>query len=625
MLRGQARKILHWCMSQGADISLSLKPPVILCINATGRGLASQYSTLNTAGQYGTARSHAGFDDYEKEVAYNFENPLSIPDNYNYSLDVVDEWARKEENGERMSKMPAFWWVGCTGREVKWSFSQIRDKSRRVTQLLKGDCDLQAGDRVMVLLPKVPEWWLISIGAWRAGIVLVPGTLQLTPRDIMKRLQQSQAKCIFVDQDTAEKVDSILHECPDVKTKVVVAEDQHLAMVYSKSGWKDFKTLYNHTEMTTYPTIPAHRSKDDPMTVFFTSGTTGMAKMTLHTHASYGAAHAITGKYWMDQAQDDLYWVLSDTGWAKAAWFVAPWIQGAGIFVHEMPAFSPYDVLRALDSYPVTSFCAPPTAYRLLLQCDLTKYHWKNCRHFLSAGEPLNPEVIDNWRNVTGQFIREGYGQTESVIQCGMFRCLPLRPGSMGKPAPGMDLTIIDHECNEIHGHEGDFAIKVNPYRPAGLFVEYLDEPERTEKCYRGDYYITGDRGYKDEDGYFWFVGRADDVIISSGYRIGPFEVESALLEHHLVVESAVVSSPDEIRGEVVKAFIVLTEEGKANFVDKALLVQEIQEHVKKITAAYKYPRKIEFVNELPKTVSGKIRRIELRQNEWAGHSSQKS
>jgi len=322
-------------------------------------------------------------------------------------------------------------------------------------------------------------------------------------------------------------------------------------------------------------------------------------------------------RYWMDLTQNDIFWNLSDTGWAKSAWFAGPWISGACIFIHEAP-FSATHTIDVLRSYPITTFCAPPTAYRMMSQELLTGVGGGKLRHCISAGEPLNPEVIDTWRDRTGVWIREGYGQTETVLLCASFRCLPIRPGSMGKATPGMDLRVINDEgCEVAPGKEGDIALKIAPERPPGLFLQYLDEPERTAQSFRKDFYITGDRGIQDTDGYLWFVGRADDVILSAGYRIGPFEVESALIEHPAVAESAVVSSPDSIRGEVVKAFVILTKEA-ANAADKDSLAKDIQDHVKRTTAPYKYPRKIEFVKELPKTVSGKIRRIELRAKEWS-------
>jgi acyl-coenzyme A synthetase/AMP-(fatty) acid ligase len=347
---------------------------------------------------------------------------------------------------------------------------------------------------------------------------------------------------------------------------------------------------------------------------YFTSGTTGYPKMTMHAHG-YALAHKSTGAYWLDLTPDDLHWNISDTGWAKAAWssYFAPWIIGSAIFVHQTNGFSARRCLDLLQEHPVTTMCGAPTIYRMLVQEDLSRRDFAALRHCVAAGEPLNPEIISTWRRATDITIRDGYGQTETVLLCGNYPFLDVKPGSMGRPAPGIDLAVISPEGEVLSGEEGDIAVRVKPTPPPGLFLGYRGEPEKTAQCFVGDWYITGDRARVDEDGYFWFVSRSDDVILSSGYRIGPFEVESALLEHAAVAESAVVSSPDPQRGEVVKAFVVLC----AGYEPSEALGEELQQHVKTVTAPYKYPRKIEFVEELPKTVSGKIRRVELRDREW--------
>jgi acetyl-CoA synthetase/medium-chain acyl-CoA synthetase len=355
----------------------------------------------------------------------------------------------------------------------------------------------------------------------------------------------------------------------------------------------------------------------DPAMIYFTSGTTGGPKMVLHTQASYPFAHILTGKYWLDLQPDDLHWNLSDTGWAKAAYsnLFGPWRTGTAVFIqHSTGRFDAQETLRLLEQHGITTFCAPPTAYRMMVLEDLQRYNLSRLRHCVGAGEPLNPEVIAAWKAGTGLTIYDGYGQTETVILVANYPCLEVKPGSMGKPVPGFDVAIIDADTGTVlpPGEEGDIAVRVKPQRPFGLFQEYWQNPEGTQNSFRGDWYITGDRGMCDADGYFWFVGRADDVIISAGYRIGPFEVESALIEHDAVAESAVVASPDEMRGAIVKAFVVLAP-GQS---PSATLAEELQEHVKRLTAPYKYPREIEFVSDLPKTISGKIRRIELRQRE---------
>ncbi len=339
--------------------------------------------------------------------------------------------------------------------------------------------------------------------------------------------------------------------------------------------------------------------------------------MVLHTHASYPVGHtAVTGRYWLDLTPDDLHWNLSEMGWAKAAWsnFFGPWGNGAAIFVQDARGkFDGKATLALLARHPISVFCAPPTAYRVMVQEDLKAYHFAALRHCVGAGEPLNPEVIDAWRAGTGLTIRDGYGQTETVLLCGNFPTEEVRAGSMGKPSPGFDLAVIDHEGLELGPNkEGDIAVRVQPERPLGLFKEYWRNPEAMERSFTGEWYLTGDRAYRDADGYFWFVGRADDVIISAGYRIGPFEVESALVEHPAVIEAAVVASPDALRGEIVKAFVILA----PGYQPSEALATEMQDHVKAVTAPYKYPREVEFVAELPKTISGKIRRVELRERE---------
>lgn len=313
-----------------------------------------------------------------------------------------------------------------------------------------------------------------------------------------------------------------------------------------------------------------------------------------------------------------MVWNLSDTGWAKSAWtsLYTPLMAGATAFIHQMKHFDSQEMLRTLCEYPVTVLCAPPTAYRALVQHQLCQYPFKALQHCVSAGEPLNPEVMHEWTKNTGLKIYEGFGQSETTLLCGVCKGMALRPGSMGKPAPGYNLRVLSEQLEELPPHqEGQLAVSLKQGHPVGLFRGYLHDEQRTSEAFRDGYYFTGDRAYYDEDGYFWFVGRGDDIIISSGYRIGPFEVESCLLEHPAVAESAVVSSPDALRGEVVKAFVVLAEEYKHK--DANTLITDLQDHVKQMTAPYKYPRKIEFVDSLPKTVSGKIRRVELRNREW--------
>ncbi|XP_014677332.1 PREDICTED: acyl-coenzyme A synthetase ACSM3, mitochondrial-like [Priapulus caudatus] len=505
------------------------------------------------------APSNVGFHDYELERR-TFK--IDVPHKFNFVRDVIEKWAEKEESGER-KPLPALWFIETSGREHKWSYGDLAQKAKRGATALETGAGLARGDRTLIIMPKMPEWWLIYMACVRSGIVLCPGTTLLRPADIEHRLQVSAAVAIIAGEDVADTVDQVAKTCPNLKTKIVVGKNE-----VSRNGWLDFKKLYNNAS-------DEHECADtlatDAMNIFFTSGTTGHPKMTLHTQASYGLGHLITGRHWLDLSDRDVLWALSDTGWAKSAYsnVFAPWLQGACAFIHEMPKFDSKQTLNVLLQYPVTVFCAPPTGYRMMvLDHDLSGIKHAAVRHCVSAGEPLNPEVIEKWKEQTGHTIREGYGQTETTLLAGTYRCIPAKAGSMGKPAPGYDLQVRE---------------------------------AATPACStRGGY----------------------EMIILSGftsfysYRIGPFEVESALIEHPAVAESAVISSPDPVRGEVVKAVIVLTDENK-DYADKDALIKEIQDHVKEVTAPYKYPRKVEFVEQLPKTISGKIRRVELRDKEW--------
>ncbi|XP_055059366.2 acyl-coenzyme A synthetase ACSM3, mitochondrial [Misgurnus anguillicaudatus] len=548
------------------------------------------------------------FKDYEStRQTYNPQVPL----HFNFAKDVLEQWETKERDGQK-SSLPALWWVNDE-EEVRWSFEELGFHSRRLANVLCQVCGLERGDRVFLILPRVPEWWLVNVACLRSGTVLIPGTSQLTARDIRHRLQVSGAKCVITDETVAPLLDSVASDCPTVTSKLLVS---HRA----RHGWGNLTQLMGSVSDEH---VCVNTGSEEPMTIFFTSGTTGSPKMTQHSHCSYGIGLTVNARYWLDLTERDVFWNTSDTGWAKSAWssVFAPWIQGACVFIHHMPRFDTSTVLRTLSSFPITTFCTAPTAYRMLVHEDKSRFQFQALEHCLCAGEPINPEVMWKWKELTGLNIYEGYGQTETVLIAGTFKGMKIKPGSFGKASPGYDVQVVDEDGVILpQGQEGNLAIRVKPHRPFSLFTEYTGEPERTAECFRGDFYLTGDRGLMDDEGYLWFVGRADDVILSAGYRIGPFEVENALIEHPAVAESAVVSSPDPIRGEVVKAFVVLTADFKSR--DRKELIQELQIHVKSVTAPYKYPRKIEFVDDLPKTVSGKIRRVELRKKEWERKTS---
>lgn len=530
--------------------------------------------------------------DYDKTYKeFRFE----APEFFNFGFDIVDKWA---EDSDKLAML----WADENGKEEKYTFYDFKILSNKFANIMD-DLGVGEGDRIIIMLPRIPQWHVAVVGAMKLNAISIPAPTLLTPKDIEYRLKTSEAKAVVADSENASKFDKVLESYP---LKVLLVVDGE------RVGWRSYDSEMKNAS------INFRRKKtrsSDPAFIFFTSGTVGPPKMVLHTHASYPYAHQLTGRFWLDLKLTDLHWNLSDTGWAKAAWssILGPWNMGAAVFNFDVRGrFDAVSTLTLLEKYPITTFCAPPTAFRMMIKEDLKSYKL-HLRHVISAGEPLNPEVIEIWKEGTGLQIYEGYGQTESVNLLANFRCMKVKPGSTGKPVPGFYVSIVDENGNEVEPNvEGDIAVKIKPKRPVGLFVGYFKEPERTQECIRGDWYITGDRGYKDEEGYFWFVGRADDVIKSSGYRIGPFEVESALVEHPAVVEAAVIGVPDELRGSIVKAFVVL----RKGYSPNDELVKELQEHVKNVTAPYKYPREIEFVEELPKTISGKIRRVELRECE---------
>ena len=532
--------------------------------------------------------------NYEEEYA---AFKWHVPEYYNFAGDVIDKWAMSPDK-------LAMLWLDDAGTEVRMTYADLSRASRKLANVLSGQ-GIGQDDVVMVILPRNIEWWVTFTACIRMGAVISPGTTQLTAKDIKYRLTESAAACVITNPALAAKVDEVAAECPTLKSKIIITEP--------REGWLYYTDAVNGAA-DRFET--AKTRSEDRCILYFTSGTTGMPKMTLHTHASYPIGHQVTGRYWLDLKPEDMHWNISDTGWAKAAWssYFGPMNMGAAQFIHCTDRFDPIKTLELLSKYPVTTMCGAPTIYRMLVLQDLSRFKFPHLRHCVGAGEPLNPEIIEVWKEATGCTIRDGYGQTETVCLCGSFPCIEPRFGSMGKPTPGFYLSVIDENGAELPPDtEGDIAVRVNPERPVGLFREYWKEPERTASTYRNGWYLTGDRAYVDVDGYFWFVGRADDVILTSGYRIGPFEVESALIEHDAVAESAVVSSPDETRGEVVKAFVILA----PGYAASDALAKELQDYVKKVTAPYKYPRKIEFVEALPKTISGKIRRIDLREKEW--------
>ncbi len=518
---------------------------------------------------------------------------MTQDDVWNFGRDVIDLYARTKPS------QPALYLMDGDQDNIL-SFADIARISGQTADWLRQE-GIGKGDRVLVVLGKHPGFWPIMVALNKLGAVAMPGTIQLTQKDLLYRLEASGATSAIVLSEVADKLQN---------------DTIHIAHAITVGGESPGWTRLDPYRLDNPVFAGYSTSEADPTLIYFTSGTTGYPKMVLHTQ-KYPEAHRITAEYWIGLKADDVHWNVSDTGWAKAAWssLFGPWMMGSAIFVDTMTGkFDPAAFLHILSTHPITSVCAPPTVYRLVVKEDLAKWKFPHLRKVVSAGEPLNPEVIEIFRQRVGFDIRDGYGQTETVLLIGNAPESPIKPGSMGRPAPEFDMAVIDsYGVPLAPGTEGDIAIKVKPVKPPGLFQEYVNDEAETRKRFIGDYYITGDRAFVDEGGYFWFVGRADDVIISAGYRIGPFEVESLLVELPEVLEAAVVSSPDPDRGEIVKAFVVL----KSGIEPSSVLAEKLQNHVKTQSAPYKYPRAVEFVEELPKTVSGKIRRVELRQKEW--------
>jgi acyl-coenzyme A synthetase/AMP-(fatty) acid ligase len=516
---------------------------------------------------------------------------LHAPPYFNFAVDVLDVHAKARPSAT------ALWHVNAsTGLEQKFSFAAISQESKKAAGMLLA-AGVQPGDRVLLMLPRVPQWWTCMLGLIRMGAIPVPATLLLTNRDVAYRVSAADVTAAITSAEGLPKLDGF----DGLKILVGAEAAGCLSFERATAAARPYDGLLTRS--------------DDPGILYFTSATTGDPKMVMHTQASYGLGHRLTGELWLDLGPDDVHWNISDLGWGKAAWssFYGPWQMGSCVFALETPGkFDATLTLETLEHFPVTSWCAPPTALRLIVRENFAARRFPKLRHCVTAGEPLNPEVFSLWKSATGLTLYEGYGQSETVILIANFRSLglPVRPGSMGVATPGMDVRLVGEDLQPIEaGKEGEIALRAGPDRPVGLFKEYWQSPEEMERSFAGDYYLTGDKAVRDADGYFWFIGRKDDVIKSSGYRIGPFEVESALIEHPAVLDVAVIGKPDPLRGQIVKAYVVLRP-GRAAEPD---LKTELQVHCKNLIAAYKYPREIEFVDELPKTTSGKTRRVELR------------
>ena len=523
---------------------------------------------------------------------------LHVPEHYNFGFDLIDRRAREADK-------VAFIAVDRSGERVEsHRFSDLRRASNRFARALLA-LGAEKGDFALVIIPRIPAWYEVLVGCTKVGVVAMPGTNLLTAKDIEYRINKAGARIAIVTAEHLDKIEEVRPRCPTLLHVVAVGAEDRRALSYEQACARQSDRLEAGE-------LPPSRA-EEPMLVYFTSGTTSMPKMVSRDHA-YAHAHAITGRYWMDLREEDIHWTLSDTGWAKAAWGMVypPWQMGATTVLYDGDTRFDADAhLKLIGRLGVTTFCAPPTVYRLFAQIDLGRYELGSLRHCMSAGEPLNPEAMRVWREATGTEIHDGYGQTETINVVANFPCLPIRPGSMGKPVPGFDVGVVDDEGRPVpEGQIGHIALRSDQPHPPGLFHGYHLDAASTNASFRHGWYYTGDTATRDEDGYIWFVGRADDIISSAGYRISPFEVESALTEHPAIAESAVVAAPDALRGEVVKAYVVLA----SGFEPSDELAADIQDFVKRQTAPYKYPRTVEFRDALPKTISGKIRRVELRE-----------
>ncbi|GHT44798.1 acetyl-CoA synthetase [Endomicrobiia bacterium] len=540
--------------------------------------------------------SYESYDDFIQNCK------IQVPKDFNFAFDIVDKIADAQPNKK------AIIWCNSKGEERVFTFSDIKKESNRTANFFKS-LGIKKSDAVMVILKRHYEYWYCAIALHKLGALMVPATHLLTVKDIKYRVKTAEIKTIVAasDKRITEIINEVKKDLPELKNIVSMRGYVNGRVEYSKEIEK-FSDVFER------PTGSEATKTYDKFLLYFTSGTTGMPKMVCHDF-SYPLGHIITARFWQNLDDDSLHLTVADTGWAKASWgkLYGQWICGACVFVYDYERFNHHDLVEKISKYGVTSFCAPPTVYRHMIKEDFSKYDLSKLKYVETAGEPLNPEVFYQFKKMTGLDIKEGFGQTETVVLAATFPWMKVKPGSIGKPSAGWDLDIIDKENKSCKpGKEGHLIVKTKNYKPVGLFSGYYKDDAMTKTVWSNDIYDTGDVAYKDKDGYIWFIGRSDDVIKSSGYRIGPFEVENALMEHSCVLECAITGVPDDIRGSIVKATIVLAK----GYNPSSELVIELQDHVKKITAPYKYPRIIEFVKELPKTISGKIKRKEIREKE---------
>mgnify|MGYP003390668068 FL=1 len=535
----------------------------------------------------------------------DFKNNFEIvaPENFNFAYDVVDAWAAKEPDKLAML------WTNDEGAEQRYTFADIKEQSDRVASFFL-QLGIKRGDCVMMMLKRRVEFWFTIVALHKIGAVAIPATHLLTPKDLIYRNNSAGIRMIVTADDKLimQHVEDSLEQSPTVEFIVSTGAEVSGKWISMAKG-KENAPQFVRPEVV--------NTNSDISLLYFTSGSSGQPKMVAHNFL-YPLGHIVTAKYWHNVHEKSLHLTVADTGWGKAVWgkLYGQWIVGAAVFVYDHEKFTPADILAVMAKYKVTSFCAPPTIYRFLIREDLSKYDLSSLEYCTTAGEPLNPSVFDSWKNSTGLTIYEGFGQTETTLTIATFPWMTPKPGSLGIPNPAYDMDLLTPDGRSAEdGENGEIILHTDRKLPIGLFESYYKNPELTKTVHYDGIYHTGDVAWRDSDGYYWFVGRTDDVIKSSGYRIGPFEVESALMTHPAVVECAVTGVPDEVRGQIVKATIVLAKE-YVDYPNKEELIKDIQNHVKKVSAPYKYPRVIDFVEELPKTISGKIRRVEIREKD---------
>ena len=527
---------------------------------------------------------------------------IEVPENFNFGYDVVDAWAVQQPDKK------AILWTNDQGMEHQYTFAELKEKTDATASYFQS-LGIGQGDMVMLVLKRRIEFWFSIIALHKLGAVAIPATHLLTKKDIVYRCNAADIKMIVCagEEVITDHVIEAMPNCPTLEHVVSIGPGM-------PEGFKDFQEGIANAVPFVKPAQP--NTNDDIMLMYFTSGTTGEPKMVAHDF-TYPLGHITTGAFWHNLHENSLHLTIADTGWGKAAWgkLYGQMIAGANIFVYDHEKFTPADILQKIQDCKITSLCAPPTIFRFLIKEDISKYDLSSLEYCTTAGEALNFSVYETFLKVTGIRLMEGFGQTETTMTLGTFPWMEPKPGSMGVPNPQYEIDILTPDGRSAEdGEQGQIVVRTHNGKPLGLFKEYYRDAERTEDAWHDNVYYTGDVAWRDEDGYFWFVGRADDVIKSSGYRIGPFEVESALMTHPAVVECAITGVPDEIRGQVVKATIILSKDYKGK--EGPELIKELQNHVKKVTAPYKYPRVIEFVDELPKTISGKIRRVEIRKKD---------